>query len=104
MHIEPLSPGEIVDPALRSLIDRAAGLGTPDGVLPRILARSPEHAKALLNALVVSHAEGGVDHRLKEIIRIRLARAAGDPYFASLRSNRALEAGLDEATIAAGAG
>jgi alkylhydroperoxidase family enzyme len=103
-HIEPLRPDEIRDPELLELIRRGEALGVPDGVFPRILARAPGHAKALLRALLFSHTEGTVDHRLKEIIRVRLARSAGDPYFSRLRSARAVRAGLDEATIAAGAG
>ncbi|MBI3043127.1 MAG: carboxymuconolactone decarboxylase family protein [Betaproteobacteria bacterium] len=103
-HLEPVALEEIEDPELRSLIARCEALGVPDGLFPRILARVPAHAKALLRALLVSHAEGGVDHRLKEIIRVRLARTAGDPYFAGLRSARAASEGLDEATIEAGSG
>jgi alkylhydroperoxidase family enzyme len=104
MNIEPLEPGEIRDPELVALMQRCAALGVPDSTFPRVLARVPEYAKALLRALVMSHAEGNVDHRLKEIIRVRLARTAGDPYFGSLRSERARAAGLDEETIAAGCG
>src|SRR5262245_24829537 len=101
-HIEPIDASEIRDPELRALIRRGEALGVPDALLPRILARVPEYAKALLRALIVSHAEGGVDHRLKEIIRLQLARTAGDPYFAGLRSVPAAQAGLDEDRIAAG--
>ena len=103
-HIEPLKPEEIRDPELRDLIRRGEELGVPDALFPRILARAPEHAKALLRALLVSHSEGNVDHRLKEIIRVQLARIAGDPYFSALRSKRAQQEGLDEQTINAGAG
>jgi alkylhydroperoxidase family enzyme len=103
-HIEPLNTEQIRDPELQALIRRCEELGVPDGVFPRILARAPAHAKALLRALLFSHTEGNVDHRLKEIIRVRLARIAGDPYFGGLRSARALQAGLDEETIAAGSG
>jgi alkylhydroperoxidase family enzyme len=102
--VEPLPPEEIRDSELRDLISRCEELGVPDARFPRILARAPAHAKALLRALLHSHTEGGVDHRLKEIIRIRLARTAGDPYFAGLRSSRARQAGLDEDRIEAGAG
>ena len=102
--VEPLKPEEIRDPELLDLIRRCEELGVPDAQFPRILARAPGYAKALLRALLFSHTEGGVDHRLKEIIRVRLARTAGDPYFAGLRSARAREAGLDEPTIEAGAG
>jgi alkylhydroperoxidase family enzyme len=57
-----------------------------------------------MRALIMSHADGGVDHRLKEIIRIQLARFAQDPYFASLRSKKARDAGLTEGQIEAGCG
>jgi len=102
-YVEPLKPEEIQDPELLELIRRGEELGVPDALFPRILARAPVHAKALLRALLVSHAEGNVDHRLKEIIRVQLARIAGDSYFAALRSKRAQHAGLDEGTIEAAA-
>ena len=102
MLIEPLKPEEIHDPELCALIARCQALGVPDAQFPGILARVPGYAVALLRALLASHVEGGVDHRLKEIIRVQLARTAGDPYFSSLRSRQAREQGLDEATIAAG--
>lgn len=100
-YVEPLKREEIRDPELIELIRRGEELGVPDALFPRILAHAPGHAKALLRALLVSHAEGSVDHRLKELIRVRLARIAGDPYFARLRSRRARENGLDEETIEA---
>jgi len=103
-HIEPLRPDEIRDPELLALIARCEALGVPDSLFPRILARVPAYAKALLRALLVSHAEGNVDHRLKEIIRVQLARTAGDAYFAGLRSAQAAKEGLDEDTIRAGSG
>ena len=101
-HIAPLAREEIQDRELRELIARGERLGVPDSLFPRILARVPDYAKALMRALLNSHADGAVDHKLKEIIRILLARRAGDAYFAGLRSSRALDDGLDEAAIAAG--
>lgn len=103
-HIAPLAMDQIEDAELRALMARAEELGVPDALFTRIVARVPSYAKALLNALIVSHGAGNVDHRLKEIIRIQLARFAGDPYFSALRSRKALAAGLDEATIDAGCG
>lgn len=101
-HIAPLEMSEITDPELRSLIMACDALGVPDATLGRIIARVPSMAKGTLRMLLVSHADGSVDHRLKEIIRIRLARFVGDPYFAALRSKKALAAGLTEQDIAAG--
>ena len=102
MQIEPLPPEAIHDPELLALMERCAALGVPDELFPRVLARVPEYAKALLRALVVSHSEGAVDHKLKEVIRVQLAHTAGDPYFSGLRSRKARDDGLTEATIAAG--
>lgn len=104
MQIQPLKPEVIRDPELQELIRRGDELGVPDALFSRILARAPTLAKAVLRAMLHSHAEGSVDHRLKEIIRVQLARTAGDPYFSGLRSARAQEAGLDESRIAAGSG
>jgi alkylhydroperoxidase family enzyme len=103
-HIAPLPLDDIADPELRALIAEGEALGVPDALFPRILARVPSYAKALMRALLMSHADGNVDHKLKEIIRIQLARFAGDPYFAALRSARARQAGLTEAEIEAGCG
>jgi len=103
-HIAPLKPEEICDPELLALMARGEALGVPDSLFPRILARSPAHAKAVLHALLLSHAGGGVDHKLKEIIRVQLARTAGDGYFAGLRSATAAREGLGEDAIAAGSG
>ena len=101
-YVEPLAREAITDPEMRDLIAQSEALGVPDDLFPRIAARSPELAKPFMRALLMSHAEGNVDHRLKEIIRILLARFAGDKYFAALRSRKARELGLDEERIEAG--
>ena len=101
-YVEPLAREAIADPEMRDLIAQSEALGVPDDLFPRIAARSPELAKPFMRALLMSHAEGNVDHRLKEIIRILLARFAGDKYFAALRSRKAREMGLDEDRIEAG--
>jgi len=103
-RIEPVPREAIADAELRELIERCERLGVPDALFPQILARVPEYAKAILRALLMSHERGNVDHKLKEIVRVQLARFAGDRYFSALRSKRAREAGLDEATIDAGSG
>ncbi len=101
-RIAPLADAEITDPELRDLIRRGEALGVPDALFGRILARAPAQAKPLMKALLTSHAEGSVDHALKEVIRILLARFAGDDYFSALRSKRATAAGLSEERIEAG--
>jgi alkylhydroperoxidase family enzyme len=104
MHVLPLPREAINDPELRELIAQGEALGVPDALFGRILARAPAQAKPLMRALLISHAQGNVDHKLKEIIRIQLAKFAGDAYFASLRSRKAQAAGLTETEIEAGCG
>ena len=103
-YVEPLPHEAITDPEMRELMAQGEALGVPDDLFPRIVARSPEHAKPFMRALLFSHAEGNVDHRLKEVIRILLARFAGDDYFAALRSRKAREMGLTEERIEEGCG
>jgi alkylhydroperoxidase family enzyme len=98
-HIAPLAKEAIADPELKALIAEGEALGVPDDLFPRIVARAPEQAVPLMRALLMSHAAGNVDHKLKEIMRILLARFANDKYFASLRSRKARDAGLTEARI-----
>jgi alkylhydroperoxidase family enzyme len=89
---------------LRSLIDKVRDQKVPDPLFFQIFAHVPGYAEALFDALYRSHMEGNVDHKLKEIIRIRLARLAGDQYFSNLRSEVAIDAGLTEEIIEAGCG
>jgi alkylhydroperoxidase family enzyme len=98
-HIAALAKEAITDPELRALMAEGEALGVPDDLFPRIIARAPEQAVPLMRALIMSHAQGNVDHNLKEIMRILLARFANDKYFASLRSAKACALGLTEQRI-----
>ncbi|MFQ5694335.1 MAG: carboxymuconolactone decarboxylase family protein, partial [Nitrospinota bacterium] len=103
-HIDPLPREEIRDPELVKMLEECEDLQVPDSLFPRILAHVPGHAKALLKAMLMSHTRGNVDHRLKEIIRLQLARTAQDTYFANLRSQRARREGMTEEQVEAGSG
>lgn len=98
-RIAPLPQNSALDPELQALMEEARGIGVPDSLFPRIIARAPSQAVPLMRALLMSHAKGNVDHRLKEIMRILLARFAGDKYFANLRSTKARAMGLTEQRI-----
>ena len=98
-HVAPLPKQAITDPQLRELMAQGEALGVPDDLFPRLVARAPDQAVPVMRALLMSHAEGAVDHKLKEIMRILLARFAHDKYFGSLRSRKAREAGLTEQRI-----
>ena len=98
-YVAPLPRDAIADPELRELMAQGEALGVPDDLFVRIVARAPAQAVPLMKALLLSHTQGNVDHKLKEIIRILLARFANDKYFAALRSRQALAAGLTEQRI-----
>ncbi len=102
--IDPVPIEEIESPKLRKMIDQARELHVPDEQFLQILAHAPGYGEALFDAMYKSHALGDVDHKLKEIIRIQLARHAQDPYFSALRSEKAIQAGLSEELIEAGCG
>jgi hypothetical protein len=98
-HIAPLPREAITDPEMLELMAQGEALGVPDDVFPRLIARAPDQAKPIMRALLMSFTQGNVDHSLKEIVRILLARFADNKYFASLRSLKARAAGLTEARI-----
>jgi alkylhydroperoxidase family enzyme len=103
-YVAPLPRDAITDPEMLDLIEQSEALGVPDDLFPLLVARAPEQAKPFMRALLMSHTEGNIDHRLKEIIRVLLARFAGDRYFSELRSRKAREMGLDNERIEAGCG
>jgi alkylhydroperoxidase family enzyme len=98
-HIDALRREDIVDAELKELIERSEKLGAPGSLFALVLARVPGYAKPLLRAMLTSHLDGHVDHALKEIIRVQLARRAGSRYFAGLRSASAIASGLTEPAI-----
>ena len=102
--IKPLDINDITDPELKELVEKCEALGVPGGEFPRIVARMPEQAKALLRVMLLNFNEGNVDHRLKEIIRVQLARYVEEPYNSDLRSLKVKDMGLTEEMIDAGSG
>ena len=103
-HIDTVPLESLAQSSLRSLMDQARDLKVPDALFFQIMAHAPGYSEALFDALYRSHVDGNVDHKLKEIIRVRLARQAQDPYFSNLRSQMAKDAGLTEERIEAGCG
>ena len=56
---------EIEDLELRDMIARCEELGVPDARFCRILAHKPDQAKTTLGAMLHSHYQGAVDHKLR---------------------------------------
>jgi len=76
-HIQPLSIDDVRDPELKILVERCERAGVPSSLFALILSRAPSHARAVLDAMLLSYTGGNVERRLKEIIRVQLARRAG---------------------------
>jgi len=102
--IDPVAPGAARDAGLSARLESLALAGDDDGTFLRILAHAPRYAEALWDAMSEALMEGGVDHTLKELIRIKLARTAGDPYFSRIRSRKAVRAGMTEDDVDAACG
>ena len=102
--IDPVPPGAARDAGLSARLESLALAGDDDGTFLRILAYAPRYAEALWDAMSEALMEGGVDHTLKELIRIKLARTAGDPYFSRIRSRKAVWAGMTEDDVDAACG
>ncbi len=102
--LEPAAKEALDQPKIKQRMEKARALGVPDDTFFEIMAHAPGYAEALFDAFYEPHANGNVDHKLKEIIRIGLARLAGDGTSAALRSTKARDEGLDEETIEAGLG
>jgi alkylhydroperoxidase family enzyme len=103
-RIAPLPLDRIDDAELRDLIGLVEAAGAPGSAFARILAHDPDRAKTTLRVLLMVYTEGDLDLRLKEILRVQLARFVDEPYSASLRSQPARAAGLTEAALDAGSG
>lgn len=89
-------------PQMAELMELADKYQAPDTRFLQLLAHAPGYAQANFKAMYEAHIKGNVPHKLKEIIRIQLARKAKDKYSMSLRSKKALEEGLTEEEIDAG--
>jgi alkylhydroperoxidase family enzyme len=103
-YIDPAPAKNLEKPKIKAYMALAEDLGIADKQFFEVLAHAPNYAEALFNAMRQAYENGGVDVRLKEAIRIQLARLAGDKYFALLRSKKAMKAGLTEDLIEAACG
>lgn len=102
MTLEPVGRSDAEERGLGETLEISDDSGVPGELFLRILAHVPAYAEAIHDAMHTSHVKGNVEHRLKEIVRIQLARTANDPYFAGLRSTKARQGGLTEESIEAG--
>ena len=73
IRIRPVDERQI-DASVRRAFEDAAARGAPNPTLLRILARHPVALNAFYSGWQDTFYGGGVDHRLKELMRVRMAR------------------------------
>jgi hypothetical protein len=73
IRIRPVDEQQI-DASVRQAFADAAARGAPNPTLLRILARHPLALNAFYSGWQDTFYRGVVDHRLKELMRVRMAR------------------------------
>ena len=78
-RVQPVGDGQ-VSPEVRERFRIAEQRGAPNSTLLRILANNPNAMKMFYDSWGQIFYEGIVDHGLKEIVRVRMARVRSCGY------------------------
>jgi alkylhydroperoxidase family enzyme len=78
-RVQPVDDRQ-VSPEVRERFRIAEQRGAPNSTLLRILANNPNAMKMFYDSWGQIFYEGIVDHGLKEIVRVRMARVRGCGY------------------------
>lgn len=78
-RIQPLENTE-VSADIKQRFKTAEERGAPNSLLLRILARNPDTLRMFYDSWEAIFYHGIVDHGLKEIVRVRMARVRGCGY------------------------
>lgn len=95
-RLAPVPREAVTDPRLKVILERAAVLSTPKPAWYLTLAHNPDVAVAYALFWDETHRGGGVEHPIKELMRIAIAQLLGCQFCADQRSVMALDHGLDE--------
>jgi len=78
-RIQPVEDARVSE-RVRQYFQVAEERGAPNSTLLRILAREPRSLHTFYDAWIKSFYKGHVDHFLKELVRVRMARLRGCGY------------------------
>ena len=78
-RVQPVDDAKVA-PDIKERFVTAEQRGAPNSTLLRILARNPHAMKMFYDSWGQIFYEGIVDHGLKEIMRVRMARVRGCGY------------------------
>lgn len=79
-NVRLLDLDEIQDPVLKQQLQRAIEHGAPDPNFFRIMGHNPELAMKFFELWMESFNRGAIDHKLKEIIRVKMGRHVSCTY------------------------
>lgn len=79
-NVRLLDLEEIQDPALKEQLGRAMEHGAPDPNYFRIMGHNPELARKFFEVWMESFNRGAIDHKLKEMIRVKMSRYVSCTY------------------------
>ncbi|HEY0934560.1 MAG TPA: carboxymuconolactone decarboxylase family protein [Trebonia sp.] len=98
-HISYVDPTTVTDPELTAIMERARLFGTPRPESQAIRLHHPEVMKAFNNAWEVFFRQGAVDHAVKELCRLYIAKSVDCQYCGGQRSVLAREQGATESQV-----
>lgn len=78
-RVQPVADAD-VGPDVKERFEIAERRGAPNSTLLRILANNPHAMKMFYDSWQQIFYEGILDHGLKEIVRVRMARVRGCGY------------------------
>jgi alkylhydroperoxidase family enzyme len=95
-RISYVDPSTVDDPEIVEILERARREGTPRPESQAVRAHNPEVMKAFNYAWETFFRRGLVDHRIKELCRLFVAKSVECEYCAGQRSVGAIREGLTE--------
>jgi hypothetical protein len=79
-RISYVDPSSITDPEIRAFIDEAERVGTPRPEIQLIRAHVPAVIRSFVSTWKSVFKSGIVEHELKELLRLRVARSLDCTY------------------------
>jgi alkylhydroperoxidase/carboxymuconolactone decarboxylase family protein YurZ len=98
-HISYVDPATVEDPQLQAIMERARNHGTPRPESQAIRLHHPEVMKAFNNAWEVFFRQGVVEHSIKELCRLYVAKSVECEYCGGQGSVLARQQGATESQV-----
>ncbi|MDQ2812434.1 MAG: carboxymuconolactone decarboxylase family protein [Actinomycetota bacterium] len=98
-QISYVDPATVTDPELTAIMERARMFGTPRPESQAIRLHNPPVMKAFNHAWEIFFRQGVMDHAVKELCRLYIAKSVDCQYCGGQRSVLAMEQGATETQV-----